>query len=264
MKNIIERPVLASIFFVIIILFGIYSYKNMPIERVPDHEGGVPLLNVSYSWYGASPDMILQKVLIPAEGEITQIKGVEKISSRSQQNSGSIEIEFTRDTRMNFAEVEMRERLNRLQRTLPDRVTNPMIQPRIPNEFRQQPLLKIGIYAKDYSIYQLKKIAEREIVPYLKAIPGLESVNLYGGVEPEIKIQTDMGRLKKLRVSLQQIQNAINYHFYTKKSVTLTKSAGEITLSLTENPDKIEDIQNIVVHTLGEKRIYLKEVADVF
>jgi len=264
MKNIIQRPVLAIIFFVIIIIVGIYSYKNMPIERMPNPDEGLPKLFVNYIWVGASPDMLLKDVLIPAEGEVTQIKGVEKVTSQAQQNSGYIEVEFSREARMNFAEVELRERLNRLQRDLPRQIRTPFIQTDVPNEFRESPLFRIGLYAEGYSIYAVRKIAEKEIVPYLKAIPGIEAVDLIGGVDPEIKIQTNMNRLKRYNVNIQEIRARINQNFYTQNSLTFTKSSGEITLSLSENPEKIKDIQDIVIHTTGEKKIYLKEVADVF
>jgi HAE1 family hydrophobic/amphiphilic exporter-1 len=264
MKAIIERPILATIFFLIIIVFGYYSFKNLPIETVPDPEAGVPLLTITYNWQGASPDMVLKRVLIPAETELMQIKGIEKIKSNAQQNYGTIEVEFNRDTRMNFAEVELRERLNRLQRDLPRQVFNPEISPHVPEEFKRTPLIKIGVYAKDYSIYTVRKIAEKEIVPHLKSIPGIESVELWGGVEPEIKIQTNMNRLKKFLVNIQEIQTRLYQHFYSKHSLGFTRHSGEITLTLTENPEKIDDIRNIVIHNLGEKKVYLKEVADVF
>ncbi|MGD2085087.1 MAG: efflux RND transporter permease subunit [Candidatus Aminicenantes bacterium] len=264
MKHIIDRPVLASIFFIIIIIFGFYSYQHMPIELVPDPEGGLPQLNVTYNWRGASPDMILQKVLIPAEEEIMHIKGVEKMFTRAMQGYGYIEVEFTRDTRMNFANVQLRERLNRLTRDFPPQVTGPEIQPRIPDEFQQEPMFKIGIYGENYSIYTLRKMAEREVLPYLKAIPGIESVGLFGGVDPEIKIQTNLDRLERFDVDVRDIQIQLYRNFYTRQSLSLTRNSGEITLALSENPEKIEEIQNIVVRSLGEKKVYLKDVAEVY
>ena len=80
MRRIIQRPVLATIFFVIVILFGVYSLRNTPIEMVPSLDSFLPSLSVSYGWPGASPLMILQKVLIPAEGAILELKGISKIS----------------------------------------------------------------------------------------------------------------------------------------------------------------------------------------
>jgi len=253
---------MAVIFFLLILIFGYYSFNNMPIERVPNPEEGIPTLYVSYYWTGASPDMILQKVLVPVEGEITQIKGVEKLNSRAAQNQGTIRIEFNRDARMNFAEVELRERLNRLQRELPPQVRNPYIQPWVPEEFSQQPLFRIGLYGKNYSVYTIRQIAEKEIIPQLKSIPGIERVILRGGVEPEIKIRTNLERLKRYEVNLQELQTTLSRYFYTKHSLTV-KDAGEISLSLTENPEKIKDIQDVVIKSLGEKKVLLKDVADV-
>lgn len=264
MNYIVDRPVLATIFFIIICIFGIYSYMNMTIEMVPDPETGLPSLTVTYRWLGASPDVILQKALIPAETEIMQIKSVEKMYTRSLQGEGRIEVEFSRDTRMNFANVQLRERLNRLHRELPPQVIRPDIQPRIPQEFRQQPLMQVGIYGPNYSIYTLRRMAEREVLPYLKAIPGIQSADIYGGVDPEIKIQTNLDRMKRYEVNILLILMKLQENFYTRNSCTLTQNSGEILLSLSENPGRIQDIQDIILRTLGEKKVYLKDVADVY
>lgn len=261
MKKIIERPVMAIIFFIIVILLGVYSLKNTPIELVPEED--LPTLEIIYNWWGASPDNILKKILIPAEEEIMQIKGVEKLKSRSTQNRGTIKVEFTRKTKMNFAEVILRERLNRLQKELPSQVQKPEIQKNIPEEFKKEPFFKVGVYGK-HSIYALRRIADKEIYPYLNSISGIESVMIWGGVEPQIKIQTNLDKLKRFGISLFEIQQKINECFYTVQSATLKKTASEITLSLSESPQKIQDIQNIVVKNFGAKQMRLKEIADVY
>jgi HAE1 family hydrophobic/amphiphilic exporter-1 len=261
MRRIIDRPVLAIIFFSIVILLGFYSLKNTPIELVPEED--LPSLEVIYDWWGASPDNILKKILIPAEEEIMQIKGVEKLKSRSTQNRGTIKVEFTRDTKMNFAEVILRERLNRLQQDLPIQVQKPEIQKNIPEEFKKEPFFKVGVYGK-HSIYALRRIAEKEIYPYLNSISGIESVMIWGGVEPQIKIQTNLDKLKRFGISLFEIQRKISQYFYSVQSATLKKRAAEITISLSESPEKIQDIQNIVIKNFGAKEMRLKEIADVY
>lgn len=264
MKGIIERPVLASIFFVIVILFGIYSLRNTPIEMVPDAEEGLPSLTVQYSWPGISPDVLLQKVLIPAEGEVMDIQGVAKISSRAMQNYGYLQVEFSRNTKMNFATVVLSEKLNRLHDNLPDQVSRPMIIPRIPDEFKRGPSFRFGVYGENLSIFALKKIVDKEILPYLKSIQGIKSINDEGGLDPEIKIQTNMDKLERYGVSIELIRRRISDYYYTKKSVTMTKTSGEITLSLSESPHEILDLQQIVLRKMGDKEILLKEVADVY
>jgi HAE1 family hydrophobic/amphiphilic exporter-1 len=264
MKAIIERPVLASIFFVIVILLGIYSLRNTPIELVPDAEEGLPSLTVTYSWYGISPDVLLQKVLIPAEGEIIEVQGVAKINSYARQGSGNLKVEFTRDTKMKFATVVLSERLNRLHDSLPEQVSRPRIDPYVPDEFQSKPALRFGVHGEHLSVFALKKIVDKDILPYLKSIRGIEGIEVQGGIDPEIKIQTNMEKLKRYSVDLDLIRRRINDYYYTKKSVTMTKSAGEITLSLSESPKEILDLQEIVLRKTGEKKIRLKEVADVY
>ncbi len=264
MNKIIDRPVLASIFFALVILFGFYSYKNMPIELVPDLEDGLPSLVVSYTWQGASPDMVLKRTLIPAEEEIMQIKGVEKLESRAQQDSGWLKVEFNRNTRMNFANVVLKERLNRLKNTMPRQIMGPDIRAEVPGEFAKRSLFRIGLYGKNYSLPMLRRLAETEIVPRLKAVAGVDTVDLNGGVDQEIKIQTLMSRLRLYDIDIRDIQSKLSQYFYTQKSITMSKRSGEITISLSENPKKIEEIRNIVVKSEGEEKLFLKDVANVF
>ena len=261
MNKIIDRPVLAIIFFTIVIILGFYSLKNTPIELVP--EENLPSLTITYLWGGASPDTILRKILLPAEEEIMQIKGISKLSSRATQGNGQLEIEFNRNTRMDFANVILRERLNKLQKEMPVQVQKPRIESYVPDDFKKKPFFTIGLVG-NYSIYKLKKIAEKEIQPYLKSIPGIESVDLRGGIEPEIKIQTNMDKLKKFKITLYDIYYKLRQNFYNIQSISMKKGAKEITLSLSENPKTIQDIQNIVLIKLGKKEILLKEIADVF
>lgn len=261
MNKIIDRPVLAIIFFTIVILLGFYSIKNTPIELVPEED--LPSLTVKYLWSGASPDTILDKVLLPAEEEIMQIKGISKLKSRATQGNGELEIEFNRNTRMDFANVILRERLNKLQKNLPVQVQKPSIETHVPDDFKKKPFFTIGVIG-NYSIYNLKKIAEKEIEPYLKSIPGVESVKLRGGIEPEIKIQTNMDKLKKFKISLDYIYYKLRQNFYNIQSISMKKELKEITLALSENPKTIQDIQNIVITKLGKKEILLKEIAHVF
>ncbi len=263
MKKVIERPVLASIFFIIVVIMGLYSLRHTPIELVPDAEGGLPSLSIVYYWNGTSPDVVLQKVLIPAEKEIMDLKGIKKITSRALQNRGVITVEFERNTRMNFAEVQLAERLNRLQKTFPKNVNTPAVSQQVPDEFEQRPAFEFGVYG-DISTFELKKIVDKEIHPYLKSINGIDDIQIRGGIDPEIKINTDMDKLNKYNISIIDIRNRINQYFFNKKSITLTKEHGEILLSLTESPEEILSLQEIIIKTIGESEISLKEIADVY
>jgi HAE1 family hydrophobic/amphiphilic exporter-1 len=229
---------------------------------VPSLDDYLPSLQVSYSWYGASPLMILQKVLIPAEGAIMELKGIKKISSQAGTNSGTIQVEFSRDTKMNFAGVVLKERLNRLHNELPSQVSRPNISENLPDEFEKQEFMNIGV-AGDYSISTLRRVVEKEIYPYLKSISGIQNIDLTGGVEPEIKIRTDLDRLRQYNVSVSEISARLQTYFFTMQSASLTRHGNEITLTLSETAQNLGEIENLVLRKSGPREIPLKEIADV-
>ena len=86
------------------------------------------------------------------------IQGVAKISSRALPGSGRIDVEFTRDTKMNFATVILSERLNRLQDRLPTQVQEPDVKPYVPEEFEKKAAIQFGVHGENLSIFALKKI----------------------------------------------------------------------------------------------------------
>lgn len=262
MKTIINKPVLATIFFVIVIVFGFYSLQNTPIELVPDPDQKLPSLRVRYSWYGATAEMMLKRVMLPAEEEIMSIKGVKNINSNARRDSCTINVEFSRDTKMDFAAVVLSERLNKLRKSLPSQVSRPFVENYVPEEFEKSAFFRIGVYG-DMTIYLLKQKVDKEIVPHLKAVKGVDDVTTNGGVDPEIKINTNLAKLQLYNITIDEILSRIRNYFYSKQSVTLKKSGNEITLSITESPDKIEELRNIVLRKYGEKKLELKEVADV-
>jgi len=261
MKKIIDRPVLSTIFFIIVLLLGLYSFKNSTIELIPSEE--LPSLNITYYWRGASPENILYRIVIPVEEEIMQIKGVSKLKSKADTGLAKFEVEFERNVNMNFISVVLNERLNKLQEKLPVQVEKPVISQRVPDDFKKLPFFEIGLSGK-LSIITLSKIAEKEVLPYLKSIPGVESVEISGNIKPEIKIKTNLEKLKKHGISITYIQSILSRNFYSMKSIVLKNVGDEIILSLSEFPKSTKDLENILLKKTGENKILLKDVADVF
>lgn len=260
MEKLVNRPVLVSIVFILVVIFGVISFQKTPIELKPDEN--VPRLSIIYSWQEATPELILKEVLIPAEGAIMELKGISNMESAARRGKAEIELEYTRDTDMDFAEVLLKEALNRLQKELPREVERPIIRSDVPDEFERKPLLQVGIYGE--SIFKLRKIARNEIIPYLNGISGIDSVDLWGGVPPQIKISTDLDTLKKFNVSIWEITQNLSRDFFTKPSISLKREGKEISLSLTRDPGELKNIENIVIKKLGNKKLFLKDIASVF
>ena len=263
MKTIIQRPVLASIFFFLVILLGGYSLSHTPVELVPSPETTLPEINISYVWSGATPDMVLKRILIPAEGRITTVPGLAKISSEAQPGYGRIKAEFLKDTRMNFALVQLSERLNRLQLELPNDISKPQITPWVPREFSRQSAMDVGLTSDQLSLESLQETLRRQVLPALRAVPGVQAIEVSGELEPIVEIRTRLDRLNRHNLSIYHIQAALEKNFYTKPALTVGKNNKEATLVLSHMPDGVAPIRTMEIARMGEQPLRLEDVADV-
>jgi len=258
--RLVNRPVLVSVVFLVVLIMGFYSFRNLPIEMVPDES--LPSTIIIYSWNGASPDMILEKVVMPVEEVIGRMKGIKSVKSTARENRARLEVEFLAETDMDFAMVALRERLNRLQRDLPAQVQKPDITSVVPEEFKKKAFLTLGVYGDD-SIYALRNQVEREVIPFLRAQPGVERIDLFGGVPPEIKISLDLARLRQLGIPLGLISARLYENFYTLNSISLRDQGRELLLLLSAFPEDLAAVDTIVLAKTGNKELTLGEIAEV-
>ncbi len=108
-RHIIRRPVAVSMAYFTVAALGFAAWRAIPLELLPDTD--LPRLTVSATLFGSSPEVMEAFVTSPLEGEIQQVRGVEKISSESTENNARISIEFALDTDMEFARLELSERV---------------------------------------------------------------------------------------------------------------------------------------------------------
>ena len=113
----IRRPVAVTMGYFAVALLGVAAWRNIPIELLPDTE--LPQLTVQAQWQGASPEVTEAFLTAPLEAAIQQVRGVDRITSRSEEQQGAgvstIQVEFDRDVDMNFVRLELSERLAALE-----------------------------------------------------------------------------------------------------------------------------------------------------
>ena len=134
-RALLGRPIAVSMLYLCVAALGVAAFRNIPIELLPDTS--LPRLSVSATWTGTSPEVVEAFVTAPLEAAIQQVRGVEKVTSRSREGAASIEVEFARETDMEFARLELSERLASLENELPVGVRPPVVQMYVPDEFRE-------------------------------------------------------------------------------------------------------------------------------
>ncbi len=261
MKFLTGRPVLAAFFFLAIIVIGSYSFLYTPIELIPDEK--LPSLHIQASWRGASADMVMERIALPIEEEVMQIKWVNKLTTSCQENSASIKVEFSRDADMDFVYVLLKERINRLKDKLPPQASLPDVVPYVPEQFTRKPFLTFSVFGET-SIFNVRGQVDRVVEPQLRSLNGVQGVKVTGGVPMVIKIIPDNAKLKLLNIQLADIIGAFPSSFYSMASVISRDKGKEITLTLSRTAADIADIENIVIGSNRERPIKLKDTASVF
>ena len=198
MKIFVERPIATAMIFMALLVLGIYSFLNLPLELAPKEE--YPELNINTSWYGVPPEVIQTEITAPIEEKVSTVKGIRKIYSESQNGSSRITLEFLEKTNMEFAHLALREKISELREVLPYSV-RPSVEPYVPEEFQEDPFLDYTI-SGSYSLHKLREYIKDRIEIGIGSIKGVADVYVWGGSDPEIKIVLDKEKLKTFGISL--------------------------------------------------------------
>ena len=185
MKIFIERPIATAMVFITVLVLGVYSFLNIPIELQPKED--FPRLSIRTYWSGVPPEIIQTQVTALLEEIATRIKGVTKVTSSSRMSSSTIQLEFDPKTNMEFAVLSLREELARIKDTLPYGVMLPQVEPYVPDEFRAEELLHCSI-SGDYTLQKLRELVKERIEFGIGSIKGVNFVSVTGGSDQEIKI----------------------------------------------------------------------------
>lgn len=259
MKALIDRPIATAMLFVALLVLGVYSFLNTPLELAPKEE--FPQLDVFTSWQGVPPEIIQTQVTAPLEEACAAVKGVTKVSSISQIGSSRITLEFDPKTNMDFALLALREELAKARRLLPANV-RPSVQPYVPDDFRTSPFLSLTI-SGPYSLQRLRELVNDKLEFGLGAVKGVSKVEILGGSEAEVKIVLDKKSLKAYNLQPYQVNSALSSRLRTYPTGRVNKGEQEYLFKFADAVDSLQEIRDTIVANTGGHVIKISDVADV-
>ncbi|PFN28169.1 efflux RND transporter permease subunit [Bacillus cereus] len=187
---------------IIVTIAGIYSGLNMKLETIPDIT--TPIVTVTTVYPGATPEEVADKVSKPMEEQLQNLSGVNVVSSSSFQNASSIQIEYDFDKNMDKAETEVKEALANMK--LPEGVKDPKVSRVNINAF---PVISLSVASKNESLATLTENVEKNVVPGLKGLDGVASVQITGQQVDEIQLVFKQDKMKELGLSEDTVKNII-------------------------------------------------------
>ena len=222
----IQRPVLASMMSLGLILFGVIGLTRLPVRELPDIDP--PIVNVTTVYTGANAGVVEAQVTEILEESLTSIEGIRTLTSESRQQVSSITIEFDLSRDIDVAAQDVRDRVSRVRGRLPKDIDEPIIAKQDANA---QPVLWVALFSDRYSTLELTTLAEDTIKDRLQTINGVSSVILGGAKRFAIRIWLDAPKMAARGVTVMDVEQA------------LKKQSVELPSGLVENWERVLSIE---------------------
>ena len=200
----IKRPVFATMLMVALVVLGLVSYQRLAIDEYPDVT--YPVISVSTSYPGASPDVMMRQVSKPMEEALNTVQGIKEINSSSSQGSSNVRVTFNLGVEIGVAQQDVQAKVARIRRSLPPNIEEPIIQHFDPND---APIMSIAMQSRERGIRELTDIADEVVGVRFEAIPGVGGVNINGGNRRQIQVLLDPSAMRAYNVSPVQVTQAL-------------------------------------------------------
>lgn len=192
----IRRPVLATVLTIIILLFGCIGYMYLGVREYPSVDN--PIISVTCSYPGANADVIENQITEPLEQNINGIPGIRSLSSVSQQGQSRITVEFELSVDLETAANDVRDKVSRAQRYLPDDCDPPTVSKA---DADASPILMVALQSEKRSLLELSEIADLTVKEQLQTIPDVSSVSIWGEKKYSMRLWLDPLKMAGLGVT---------------------------------------------------------------
>ena len=200
----ISRPVAVAMFFLAIAVLGSISFNRLPIDLLPDVS--YPRLVVYTSYPDVAPAEVERFVTERIEQAVSAVPGVDKVESVSREGVSLVTLRFAWGTDMDFAVLNVRERLDGIRDALPDRAVRPSVLRTDPTS---EPIMAVSV-AGSTDLFSLKELAEEVFKRRFEQIDGVAQASVTGGLEREIHVEVNPRLLDSYGVTIEQVANALD------------------------------------------------------
>jgi len=256
---IIKRKVMISMLFTALTLLGVISYKQLAVEIIPEAE--LPMLFIQAA--GSTemdPVYIESQLIIPLEGAVSTLEGIEKIESFSDSRSGSVVIYYAQNTNIKYAFLKLQEKVDVLKSTLPAGFNVQVVKidlDQMSNQFMGLQVRGAG------GVDRVRNIVDETIVPDLENVDGIAKVEAFGGRQKTVEVILNETACRSCGVTPSQIRSIIRQNGEVKNFVgQVWERKKRFFVNVTAEYTDIHNLENIIIRQQGP--ILLKDVAEIF
>ncbi|HQW46068.1 MAG TPA: efflux RND transporter permease subunit, partial [Chitinophagaceae bacterium] len=255
----INRPVLAIVMNLIIILFGAIGYTFLGVREYPSIDP--PIITVRTSYAGANADVIQAQITEPLEKAINGIDGVRTISSSSNQGSSSITVEFNLSANLEAAANDVRDKVSQTVRQLPQDIDGlPTVTK---SDANSDAILSLTIQSDTRSQLEVSDFAENVLAERFQTIPGISNIQIWGQKRYAMRLWLDPVRLSSFGLTPQDVKTALDKENVELPSGKIAGNTTELTLKTAGRLKTEADFENLIIKNVNDKVIKFKDIGHV-
>lgn len=251
----IERPVLATVMSLMLVLIGIIAYQRLSVREYPKID--TPVVSVRTVYKGASAEIIESQITKPLEDSLAGIEGIRNIKSVSREEVSQITVEFILERSQDEAANDVRDRVARVRGVLPDGVDDPVVAK---IDADAQAIIWIAFSSEKHSALEITDYASRHVVDRLKVLPGVASVIIGGERRYAMRVWLNRQRLAAYNLTPLDVENALRSQNVEIPSGRIESSMREFSVLMQTDLQKPEQFNNIIIRDINGYPIRLRDV----
>ncbi|OFV81242.1 MAG: hypothetical protein A2Y78_01255, partial [Acidobacteria bacterium RBG_13_68_16] len=254
----IKRPVFASVMMLALVTLGLFSWRRLPIDMMPDVE--IPVLSIVTEFPGASPETVEREVTKRIEEAVNPISGVKHVISVSREGLSSVVVEFNLEVKINDVSQEARAKINAIQRELPEGMKEPVIQK---FDFAAMPIVSLAVRSNILNPRDLTTLADRKIKRRLESIAGVAKAKLVGSSKREVAVNLDPARLQALGMGVDEVVFGLQSENVNTPLGRLNRGGSEMPIRISGKPKDVDEYPDMVIARRGTQPITIGDVSTV-
>ena len=251
----INRPVLSTVFVLLIFLLGLIGYSYLGVREYPNIDNPIITVNVSYP--GANAEVIENQITEPLEQSINGIPGIRSLTSNSRQGSSQITVEFELDIDLETAANDVRDKVSRAQRYLPRDADPPTVSKA---DADASPIMQITVQSEKRSLLELSEIAELTVKERLQTIPNVSAVEIWGENRYSMRLWLDPIKMASYGITPMDVKNAVDRENVELPSGSIEGNEIELSIRTSGLLQTPEDFNNLIIKQQSGRIVRFRDV----
>ena len=250
-----RRPVTVTMLTLSSLVFGFVALDRLPLNLLPDIS--YPTLTIRTEYADAAPAEVEKLITEPLEDAVSVVRGLRGLRSVSRPGVSEVTLEFGWKTDMDYAGIDVREKIDLV--TLPDDVQAPTLLRFDPS---LDPILRLGLHG-DQDPITLRHMADQVLKKDLESLIGVASVRVQGGLEEEIHVEVDEGKLAALGIPISTVSQFLRQQNLNSAGGRLRDRDSEFLVRTLNEFERVDDLAQTVLYEEGGRRVLLEDVATI-